>query len=128
MFAAELPETTTGAKKQLRRWVRWVPLTGLSTGTGTPVLGIMELTTELSAKRIEVCSYIVTETKTAWNGRAFRLQKGVDQAGSDAEAASYEVFIGIGDRNRVCPCKGHTRWGDCKHAAALAALIDGGKL
>jgi hypothetical protein len=128
MHTEQLPETTTGAKKQQERTVRWLPLPGLTTGTGSPVLGCMEITVRLSKTRAQVCSYIVTETKTAWDGRAFKLQKGADSPGSDAEAENYEVFVGLKDTDRRCGCRGYLRHRCCKHFQALAALIAAGKL
>ncbi len=130
MHTETLPETTTGAKKQQERTVRWLPLPGLTTGTGSPVLGVMELTVRLSKNRAQVCSYVVAETGTKWQGRAFKLQKGADTPGSDAEAENYEVFVGPKPEDRRCSCKGFQRYAPsaCKHLAAMSALIGAGKL
>jgi hypothetical protein len=97
--------------------IRWTP--GSRAGTGT--LGIQ-------AARRCACTYAVTEFAPGWPGRAARFAKAEGQAGSDREADGYDVFVSWDGRTCRCDCKGFTRWGHCKHAAALAALVANGWL
>jgi hypothetical protein len=54
-------------------------------------------------------------------GRAFRVEK----MGTYPEEG-YDVHLSLdGDS---CECKGFLRWGHCKHADGLAALVNAGKL
>ncbi|MBN9518772.1 hypothetical protein J0H58_09670 [bacterium] len=67
------------------------------------------------------CEYLVAEYPTRWDGRAAKFAK-VD-AGSDPEADGYDVFVANNGRGCRCDCKGFTRYGHCKHTAALTALV-----
>ncbi len=55
-------------------------------------------------------------------GRGFRVEK----IGLEARGEVYHVNLD-GDK-RTCECKGFLKWGHCKHADGLAALIAAGKL
>jgi hypothetical protein len=67
------------------------------------------------------CDYLLTELPADF-GRGFRVEK-IDPT---AETAAYHV--NIDGSNRTCECKGHLRWGHCKHSDGLAALIVAGRL
>lgn len=66
----------------------------------------------------EAHDYLLTEFAADF-GRGFLLQK----IGHDA---AYHVNLDAG--NRTCECKGHLKWGRCKHADGLAALVAAGRL
>jgi hypothetical protein len=119
--AVPLPETN--AKRPPKRSMKWLDLaaTRMRTGSGAAVLGILELVVGKKAAR-----YVVTEAPTAWDGRGFRLLKFDGDAGTDEAERSYDVFCAGPDHS--CPCKGHARYGTCKHADALLALVRLGKL
>ena len=119
---------TTTAKKPQKRFVNWIGLPGMTTGTGTPVLGVMEIVVVVSRNKTESCSYVVSETPTAWEGRAFHLAKGKGESGSDTENESYDVYCASNGQDKLCQCKGFTRHGHCKHEAALYTLMANGKL
>jgi hypothetical protein len=55
-------------------------------------------------------------------GRGFRVEK----IGLADEPTVYHVHID--GTNKTCECKGHLKWGRCKHADGLAALIAAGRL
>src|SRR5262245_33038830 len=55
-------------------------------------------------------------------GRGFRVEK----IGLESRGEVYHVNLD-GDK-RACECKGFLKWGHCKHADGLAALIAAGKL
>jgi hypothetical protein len=69
----------------------------------------------------ESADYTVTPIPADY-GRGFLVEK----TGIDSEPASYHVNID-GDK-KSCDCKGFTRWGYCKHADGLAALVAAGRL
>ena len=69
----------------------------------------------------EATDYLLTAIPADY-GRGFLLEK----AGIDGEPAAYHVNLD-GDK-RTCDCKGCTRWGCCKHADGLAALVAAGRL
>jgi hypothetical protein len=69
----------------------------------------------------EVADYFVTEVPGDF-GRSFRVEK----VGIDGTEPPYEVNID-GDK-RMCCCRGFSRFGYCRHADGLAALIQAGKL
>jgi hypothetical protein len=66
----------------------------------------------------EKTEYLLAELAADY-GRGFELEK----IGSDE---AYQVNIDT-DKRR-CNCKGHERWGHCKHADGWAALIAAGRL
>lgn len=74
-----------------------------------------------------VCAYAVTEFPTPWEGRAFHLAKPAGEPGTDPESDGYDVFCGRGGRAE-CDCKGFERWGNCKHAEGVRALLENGWL
>ena len=55
-------------------------------------------------------------------GRGFQVEK----IGLEGRGEVYHVNLD-GDR-RTCECKGFLKWGHCKHADGLAALIAAGRL
>ena len=55
-------------------------------------------------------------------GRGFRVEK----IGLEGRGEVYHVNLD-GDR-RACECKGFLKWGHCKHADGLAALVVAGRL
>lgn len=64
-------------------------------------------------------------TRHACANRAYRLTK-LDPAvdGTDREAENYDVNLD----ECSCDCKGHCRWGECKHRMALEILQEQGEL
>lgn len=74
------------------------------------------------------CEYLVVEYPTRWDGRAVRLAKVVGSPGSDATAESYDVFVSRNGQDHRCCCRGHQRWGACKHVDTLRALLENGWL
>jgi hypothetical protein len=65
--------------------------------------------------------YFVT-AQPADFGRGFFVEKiGIDCHGSD-------YHVNIEADKRTCECKGYLRWGYCRHADGLAALIAAGRL
>ena len=55
-------------------------------------------------------------------GRGFKVEK----IGLEGRGEFYHVNLD-GDK-RTCECKGYLKWGHCKHADGLAALVVAGKL
>jgi hypothetical protein len=88
---------------------------------GLPVAGELQI----QGKRT-CCRYAVVEFPTPWAGRAFRLVKAAGEAGSDPSESAYDVFCGRNGHDRLCQCKGFTRWGHCRHTAAAEALVANG--
>jgi len=107
--------------------IRWTPADPddpLAPQVGTlPAAG----TLVIDQKRASV-TYLVTEYPSGWDGRAFHFEKPAGEAGTDAENESYDVFVGRNPADRLCQCKGFTRWGNCKHVDAARALISNGWL
>jgi hypothetical protein len=66
-------------------------------------------------------TYYLLTVAPADYGKGFLLEK-VDPA----DMASYHVNID-GDK-RACDCKGFLKWGHCKHADGLAALVADGRM
>lgn len=66
--------------------------------------------------------YAVTRFPCDLSGRAYRVVKCV--LGGDA----YDVLIADRPADDICDCRGHTRYGYCKHVDALRALIADGRL
>jgi hypothetical protein len=126
-FTELLPDTA--AAKPQKRFVQWYSLHGLGvTAGGKAVAGVMEIIVVLSKNRNQTCRYIVSETATAWAGRAFHLKKAEGECGSDDEAEAYDCFIGVNPQDRKCECRGFLRHGHCKHLDSLLALLNHGKL
>lgn len=69
--------------------------------------------------------YTVREYPSDWPGRAFVLTKQTD--GTDPTAERYDVFCG-NRQDHLCDCRGHTRFGHCKHVAGLLALLANNQL
>lgn len=69
--------------------------------------------------------YIATEVECDF-GRAFEVQK----LGEGAETVeTYHTNLGGGRYNSdTCDCLGGQKWGHCKHAEGLRALLAAGKL
>jgi hypothetical protein len=72
------------------------------------------------AKNKDRADYFLTNLASDY-GRAFRVEK----IGTYPEEG-YDVSLSP-DGNS-CECKGHLRWGHCKHADGLQALVNAGKL
>lgn len=109
-FASTLP-----ARKSSKNGtaVRFTP--GANAGTGLLLLGADRTATE----------YLVVEF-AADGGRGFRLAKVTE--GTDAEADGYDVFACGKTKAVTCHCRGYERWQGCKHADAVAALLNDGQL
>ena len=61
---------------------------------------------------------------------AYRLEKVHGFPGSDREENVYHVLLvdDPADQHDDCSCKGHVRWGHCRHVDSLRALRAGGIL
>ncbi len=71
-------------------------------------------------------TYLVDELDTD-GGRGFQLTK--TAGGSDKEEAGYAVFVSLrGAGWHTCDCKGHQRWGACKHLSAILELVKANQL
>jgi hypothetical protein len=75
-------------------------------------------------KRLEVDYYHVKPLASDF-GRAVRLVKftGCREAG---QADHYDILVD-GEQSS-CECKGHQRWGHCKHMDCLRKLVELGRL
>jgi hypothetical protein len=69
----------------------------------------------------ESADYFLTEIPSDF-GRGFRVEK----IGLECQEGAYHVNLDGG--NKTCECKGHLKWGHCKHADGLAALVAAGRL
>jgi hypothetical protein len=69
----------------------------------------------------EEADYLLTELHADF-GRGFEVAK----VGLGDDEPPYHVNLDAGRRS--CDCKGHLKWGHCKHADGLAALAAAGKL
>ena len=88
----------------------------------SPVAGVLVLHTDTATS-----GYTVTEFPTGWTGRGFTLRK-LPQ-GSDPTEEAYSVFCNPARPLAAsCTCKGHQRFDHCKHADAVASLIENGWL
>lgn len=88
---------------------------------GGPPAGVLTI-----KNRRVYASYVVREFPTDWAGRAFHLAK-LDE-GSDKGEERYSCFVGRNGQDKRCECKGFAYTGGCKHLAALAALIEAGRI
>jgi hypothetical protein len=88
---------------------------------GLPAAGELEIVSRRTS-----CRYLVVEYPIPWAGRGFRLVKAEGEPGSDPTESSYDVFVSRGGQDRLCQCKGFTRWGHCRHLAAAEALVSNG--
>jgi hypothetical protein len=57
----------------------------------------------------------VSEVRADW-GRGFQLCK------IDLMADGGEYHVNLNGNRSTCDCKGHLKWGHCKHVDALAVL------
>ncbi len=64
--------------------------------------------------------YAVTPIPSDW-GTAFEVVK----LGAEQEEPYH---VNLAGADSTCDCKGHLRWGHCRHAEALAALKAAGRL
>lgn len=107
-FTEVLPRTQSGAAA-----IRWTP----SGDDLSPVAGVLRIDTERASD-----NYVVTEFPTGWTNRGFTVTKTVGNR-------SYTVFC---HRDRLaatsCDCEGHRFHFHCKHADAVAALVENGWL
>jgi len=67
-------------------------------------------------------------TLAAAFGTAFRLERFASQIDDGEEAGPYDVNLGASESSSTCECKGHLRWGHCKHVGSLLTLRNKGKL
>ncbi len=109
MFTEQLPVAGTSGPAVT---VRYTPI---SRGVGTLVI---------SQKRC-TCEYRIHEITNDFGGRAVRMVKPVASPGSDRDSGYYDVFVGR-DGEMHCDCKGFTAHGQCKHTAALDAIVGNG--
>jgi hypothetical protein len=66
----------------------------------------------------EAADYFLTEVPADF-GRGFPVEK----------VGGEEVYhVNLDGNGKACECKGFTRWGRCKHADGLAALVQHGTL
>jgi hypothetical protein len=66
----------------------------------------------------EKAEYLLAELAADY-GRGFELEK----------IGGLEVYhVNVDGAAKTCDCKGHSRWGHCKHADGVAALIAAGRL
>lgn len=113
VYTELLPER----KASRRSGIRWTPATD---NDFSPVAGFLLIDTD----RARV-SYTVAEFPCQFPGRAFHLAKVGE--GTDPTEPSYAVFCSHhGPAGDSCDCKGHTRFGHCKHGDALRALLANG--
>jgi hypothetical protein len=95
---------------------------------GNPVAGVYPLLlTVAKGQKVEKFGYYLSALPCDLGGRAFRLTKVEHQIADGPD--HYDVLID--GANHSCECLGHLRHGHktvCKHAAALRALVAGGKL
>src|SRR5262245_47876883 len=71
-----------------------------------------------------VCDHYHFAEVPADFGRGFRVSKLTPGTAPE----SYDVNVGGPGEPASCECKGHTRWGHCRHVSGLLKLIDLGKL
>lgn len=107
-FSEVLPAT----KSSRHSGIRWTP--GEHPGTGT-------LTIDTDRARVV---YVCHEFPSPM-GRAFRLTKRCDSPGTDRMADAYDVLV-ANPQDRLCCCKGFSRFGHCKHTDAVLALLENG--
>jgi hypothetical protein len=107
--AGDKPKREAGDKRTAQLW---------EAGSGRWVL---QLTTWRPRSAAADQFYHLTALPSDW-GRGFALVKITD----DAERPVYHVNLNSEDP--TCDCKGHQRWGRCKHVEALLALQGKGKL
>lgn len=92
--------------------------------TGGAADGVMTITSRASYGGHVVTIYAVTEflPDSGFDGRAFRVVK------QDGEV--YSVFVARNGQDHSCDCKAGTygRVKECRHVAALRALIRAGRL
>lgn len=100
-----------------------------------PVYGTLELTigdgpsAEVVGYHVEVLPHDLGPTF-----RCFQVTKYASQQDPAAdEPSDYAVAVDVepADPERpqhICPCRGFSRWGHCRHTSALASLIRAGKL
>jgi hypothetical protein len=63
--------------------------------------------------------------RIACDDLAYSLRKmDVSRDGTDPEETQYEINVTTG----TCSCKGHVRWGHCKHEAAVRLAYERGGL
>ncbi len=113
----------TRARKKPERYVSW--LTRLATGAG-----ILQIKLKHSETRIETDRYFVKPIDHDFGGPAFVLERW-DDATDDHPAqvgAVYHTRLPGGGEPGYCDCKGHEKFGYCKHRDAIQKLVDDGKL
>src|SRR5687768_2478541 len=98
-FTEVLPQT----KSSQHSAMNWTP--GEAPGSG-----LLTVHTDRASVR-----YAVAELPCGWDGRAFSFAKPEGETGTDKTAGRYEVFVGRNGQDRLCGCKGFSRFGHCKH-------------
>jgi hypothetical protein len=71
-----------------------------------------------------VTDYFLTRLACDY-GFGFELEKILPPDGEDGR---YHVHFDPAEDGHSCSCKGFVRWGHCKHADGLAALLKAGQL
>ena len=96
-------------------------------GHGLPLLVILGNYSVKQSRYRDSDVYHVEEVP-APDGRAFLLHREAAAVEADPDHEErYGVFIANG-QDHLCECKGHARWGRCKHVQALAALLSQGHI
>lgn len=70
--------------------------------------------------------YLVSELPSDW-GLAYSLRK-FHSTKKNFTPETYATLLGHDESEHECNCRGHERWGYCRHVSALQALIARGKL
>ena len=68
-------------------------------------------------------AYRVEPIVSQIGGKAYRLEK-ADQG--DGQPEVYDVLLD--GQHSTCDCKGHTRWGHCKHSDCLKTLAGSNRI
>ena len=113
-----MPEVTQSAPARQARQPRVKPerLARVHTDADTLECTLSLLVTTANGKT--TISTYVAEDVPHEDGRGFALIK------PDGETYHLELINGVAS----CDCKGHVRWGRCKHAAAIVACVKARRL
>jgi hypothetical protein len=114
---------STATKDRKPRQVSRSIRLGLAPFGGNP--GIVTITVQTGSRvpKVETTDYFLRRLPSDF-GAAFSLEKFATE--SDGEPETYHVNL-CGEKSS-CECKGHLRWGHCKHVSGLEALVKAGKV